>query len=67
MSELIILQDGTHDRQSGVYEHYNGKADWLAKEIDRMADKGYRLQQRLPDVGLTIFEPTNPAPRKSED
>lgn len=54
--KIQVIQDGTHDRQSGVYENYNGKADWLAKTIERMAEDGYKVQQRLPDVGLTIFE-----------
>ena len=53
--EFLTLNDSTHDNQSGVYEHYSGRSDWLSKEIKRFAERGYELYKRLPKDGITIF------------
>ena len=53
--EFLTLNDSTHDNQSGVYKNYNGRSDWLSKEIKRFAERGYELYKRLPEDGITIF------------
>ena len=53
--KVIVITDGTYDNQEGVRQAYYSKQDWIAKTIERMAEDGYRLQQRLPNECM-IFE-----------
>lgn len=53
--EFLTLNDSTHDNQSGVYENYNGRSDWLSKMIKEYGKDGYELYKRLLGDGITIF------------
>jgi len=46
--KIIVISDSTYDDQSGVSRNYYDKNEWIKKTIERMAEKGYLLQQRLP-------------------
>ncbi len=53
--EILILTDGEHDKQPGVYNYYRNRSHWLSVRIKAYFKGGYELDKRLPEDGITIF------------